>query len=568
MRAAREQAALIGCLYGNRTDLRDQILALDGGTAVVFASQFNPNGFPPSWWMIRQGNVMFIVNAGTTNSTQWARHLSGILGEVQPSYPNSIVHPGFYDAGVTLNFSAMQVFLGPFIEDFVYSISGHSFGGGTGHLIARAVVNRVGSHRVQLMTFGEPRVFATVNPVPDAPSVHWRFDKEADIVTSLPPVCKRYSLLTLVLRKFSQWPPPKLTGKLGGPQDTVSPTEPGLPAPWQHFGRQAWVWSNGQLQLEGESRPPRPSGAIPPDAANLEKNHVIPTGYWPVLKANLQRNPNPGEEGLIAIGDTMVAEYGSQTFPDLPIQQDVNLQALRNLLLRDPSAPITQEEGARSQGTSLTPTAIRLAGESNGEFFGSSIMAEFWDVTMAINNDTYGKSQTVTLGSNVSLAQAYAQSEQLVKKRASLLGRAEDETTKQYAAPNGLGSPAVELLKIVDPRTPRFGQVFDVPFSWGEPHAAAGSAETSNAADPLWNSISINLYGLNGAVRQRYTLTIVGFPDRMIEAGAIKWNYLFGAGITEPAQTLATKMKAFLDELTASEFEFFEAVIDHMGKGG
>jgi hypothetical protein len=177
-----ECLGLIAAMYRN---LRAEVQSYLGNDASVESWVWRDDDWPPAYGTIRTlvGDLHVFI-AGTTNLQQWSSHIYTSWGRRFPGQ-TGIVNGWWLDVarGILREIDAQA-------EDTNRNrriiLTGHSYGGAVAHLISLLLAERLGSNRVELVTFGAPKVIAPTINVPRA-STHLRAISLNDPVSPVPP---------------------------------------------------------------------------------------------------------------------------------------------------------------------------------------------------------------------------------------------------------------------------------------------------------------------------------------------------------------------------------------------
>lgn len=541
--AFREQSALIACLYYGAPDQYRAIIGPESPTNLWPLFFVTPTPSEVRVALVLQGDRVFIQIGGTHARTQWAWHLTGAFAQQYEQYTTG-VH--------TFHYQIFQFVLGkvaPLIPQpwtqWRFRLAGHSLGASAAHLLGLHLANLGHGERVEIIGIGEPRVIMDEYDGLH-PKEHWRFTYHDDAVTWVPP-----PLSTRLTNAISSVSPVQAVQVINRSFRRVGQWDPrkwGDLRVWKHYGTRVEVSADGHAFMGSRDQDPIGNDVAVESVARSFTVHLVPSYLDRLDAAAVHYGQSDQARAAVAQARIAIA-----TEPNRMADLNVSPAQYANLVLSNAwfnltkPGPLTQENYLSTAGVDVRTAGIGLPPSlsNKGGFFGGSTMA-LWDVTLCINNDTYGRTQTFGLNGPATIEGAYNKALDLAFRRANLLGRGSNHpgTKLDYAAPDGLDSPVVEFIRIRDAQNPRVGQVFNVPRAIGEADPVLASVD--NSADPLWNSLSITMYGLLGGVRKRSTLTIVGQPDRAVVGGYYVGNIEFGG---EAPRQMNARLKGLLDFL-------------------
>ena len=232
--ALLQQNALIECVYNDDQAAAQQIVNLLGSGSVV-AWQFQPQSWPPSYTLLRQGTNLYLCIAGTVNAQQWYGNVVGSFGGPYGSYA-CFAHSFFLDASNTL----WEQLLPSLPADWRacnWYVSGHSYGAAAGFLVALKILQTVPAIFVQYLGFAEPKTLTSGYNGP-LPNPRFCISTIGDAVPMVPP---RYSLPSA--------------------QTAANALYYGIPLDWTHYESIYFVSSSGILSSGSNSDlygPPNP----------------------------------------------------------------------------------------------------------------------------------------------------------------------------------------------------------------------------------------------------------------------------------------------------------------------
>lgn len=127
-----------------------------GYTSYVDQGSSPPSGIP-LWFAVKYpNNKVLIVLSGTYLPVQWYGHLAG-AGMISGSYFPGKVH-SYWEATAFSIGGAITAALGSFSAPQTFYITGHSWGGASGQILAYYLANAYPGSTSQLVTFGAPKV--------------------------------------------------------------------------------------------------------------------------------------------------------------------------------------------------------------------------------------------------------------------------------------------------------------------------------------------------------------------------------------------------------------------------
>lgn len=159
------------CCYWNRQDVLADMIALRGG-GTILAFHWNPDTLPPSWTLYQQGNEVFLDIAGTVNNEQIFNHLTGLFTRLYVGGLN-FAHTFFFEEAIQLLNDLIAVLPANF-QTMPFHITGHSYGGSVGYLVALDFRRSFPSMFVDFMGIAPSKTmtsgFAGLQP---KPNIHW-----------------------------------------------------------------------------------------------------------------------------------------------------------------------------------------------------------------------------------------------------------------------------------------------------------------------------------------------------------------------------------------------------------
>lgn len=180
--AAFINMVLIDCLYRNRKDIVEQYASISGSQLLDFVA--NPESYPPDYCVLKNGNDVLVVIAGTTNNAQWGAHAGSMWAPSIDPVINRTVLLSFQ-----LGEGLIEVPISNLIGDrqnLTIRFAGHSYGGACGHIMAVHFNNApVKPFKLEMMTVGEPKAFG--GSVPNDDFFHARVTNSGDPVQYFPP---------------------------------------------------------------------------------------------------------------------------------------------------------------------------------------------------------------------------------------------------------------------------------------------------------------------------------------------------------------------------------------------
>lgn len=544
LNAVREQASIIGCLYaGDLARCRDIVTTPDYPGALV-RFHTNATGTQVRAAVVRQGRRFFVSFGGTHNWAQWPRHLSGTLAKKYEGGPGAVhvFHAKVFDEMLALVRPDLPADLG----DGDYYISGHSLGGAVANLMGLWLARNATSSYTEVITFGEPRCLIEGYEGP-RPYSHWRVTHLADGITHVPfPYTSAVVPASGVSNVYRFW---AMLKRPVGERPFWRRENWGDWRPWVHEG------SELQIDDAGEVTVGYFDGDLSSDGLNREAFTRTPEVHAIASYIGRLRIGSAGDGASTFSLDATDSALEALANPpnqaatlDIPAFRIAPPSEVNPPLSLGETVPYDENTVGLAFGVAARiATSLFPALSNKAHFVGDSAMADVWDVTFVVSVDKYSKTMTVSTPS-CSLDEAFTRAFNLAKLRAGLLGADVQATVTDFALPVGTGRPAIEYIRIRDAKNPRVGRVLPVPYNTGMAWAPAGGGEANNGSDPLWNQLSLPLYGTNGAQRRRYALHITGFPDKVVVGGKFVGTAIVGVS----AKSFNTNLKDFLNELTNS----------------
>jgi pimeloyl-ACP methyl ester carboxylesterase len=177
-----------------------------------------PGVYPPNFIIVRDGGDWWFYSSGVNSLFHGVASVAGGVGELYS--PGVLVHSFFY--------SAYNLYVKPHLDALVgtpgpgvkFHFCGHSYGGALAFLAGIDYKARYGGGRVEVLTFGQPRVFTRDFTDPGF----------------------RYTRLAFFLDPIAQLPPVTIGLNYGA---TVG--LPVVPNIWTHFGTGKGIVLNGTI---------------------------------------------------------------------------------------------------------------------------------------------------------------------------------------------------------------------------------------------------------------------------------------------------------------------------------
>lgn len=236
--AAAQQLCLLRAIYKDR---RDGAASLVGTNARIRAwHQIANFSWPPSWAVIEQHPWYFVAIAGTTNLRQMLGHMRGAFAMIQGPGPLPSVEDnrprgapnGAWEALRPALWSDIKQHLPSNLSGVKVLISGHSYGAAMAQMLASTLLAETPGADVELMTFGQPRVWTRGYRGP-VPQVCYLFCSQWDPVFVSPPDVHLVWLGNI-----------GTDASLGG-VDWIE---------WRHVGHCVYLNADGATELEGPER--------------------------------------------------------------------------------------------------------------------------------------------------------------------------------------------------------------------------------------------------------------------------------------------------------------------------
>lgn len=499
----------------------------------------------PSYLLARQGSRWMVAVRGTTNAPQWFHHFRGSTGRSYDLPGNALVH-SFHHAVEHQLFDVIRSNMPPVLAGTTVHICGHSYGASLAFLLSNRFASTTDADAVQLMTFGEPRAL-TNGYRGELPDPHVRWCSDRDIVTEIPPGTVNIVDVIAPWHRAITWA--NRLGKAGKPfSETIDNWSP---RSWKHYGPGVLLDVLGRVEPYKDIVFTRNLAIVLSGQALWVRDHLMVDGYAPRLLANADSRVLTGQDAaVVAVLRALTLATGVPTthvkFNSLSESERLAVLDVLGWTSDGPSALQLRSPAAVAVRT--TVTSIGGDGSKGGFFLGGGGAMALWDVGLCVSNDKNSKVMTISTESGGDAQSVYLAVLPIVSARAALLGR--DQLTSpagDNALPLGAGTPVVEFVRVVDRLASRVGQVFNVPRAYGNPPSLTPEAESG--ADPLWNCVTMPMFGVTGGRRVRSQLTIVGQPDAVIKGGALNTTYAYTASVDPKLWT--ERFKVFINLLTS-----------------
>lgn len=499
--AALQQAALLETLYHDRQQDARTILGLAGGGEVLTWS-FRDSSWPPSLAVFKQGADYWAVIAGTQNAKQMVGNVAGaVVSDNTWGRPLTWRNRYWQFQADKLHDQAAPL-LATAGADFTLHICGHSYGAGVAHLLALQYAEELGTDRVELLTFGEPKAITAGYSGPFA-KYHFRVASVRDLVCYVPP---GNALLIIPVRA----PVKLLVGK--------------ALAEWEHYGRCYVVTDYGTIYEPTPTQARFGNLLQLPDA---DIAHHLTAHYVRQLAPPAKRETN-GDPGIIKIADIGIAQGNAgfgQTL-DESSQNGALVPDLTNSLYFPgvSPGPITPDNiaGGVSVTSQLVDVYYGFPANIGSSLKGKSNMAapNTYKLTFALNNSVHGTSLSFAHVNPGGIAGALIKAQTLAQKLALLLG---NNVGAGAAARKATEAPKIERVKISSAENPRVSGVFEL-----DGPLYQGPFKSDGAAEALMKAISVRIPGINGVdhTTLHYAVHhIVGFPDGAESSEKIQWGW-------------------------------------------
>lgn len=537
--AMLQQAAILCCVRrGSRTHLEEILALFDAGEIVSF--EYRPLSFPPSYALWKKGDHFYLAIAGTANVWQYLGHFTGAV--------ISVGHNGHsfntFFAGIAHN--SFRPILNPFIETGELkklSLTGHSYGGGVATVLAAeyaaGAVTNLNSEVlrpdfIEYMSFGAPRSLGLGWSLEPQPNAGFHVYHEEDPVPKLPP-----KLLQMLTNRFT-----------GGPIFSLSFNDK-----WAHLADRVCFDDNGDYV----DRFPEPNGffASLPDIDEPIDFDKHPIDNYARLAIRQWVNHHGGVtmDRLIAPLQAVLALPDNQS-DNVNINPStyVDFTAANTVYYGNGADVLDSNSVVQTESVSMSLGEAEFGGASNigppssitASFAGGDPVATsgLWNVSLFLNNSLYGRSETYTLAltGGSSIDEAFEKAKLLADERRKILG---NEWATAQANRKTLGAPQIEYIRIVDVRSPRYGQLFDV-----KRKKYLGLINTGgNPADVLSTTMSMRLRGKNvddTDIIHQSNLITCGQPDDCVKSGELNEDYVMRTN----GQTFGELLVAYVNYLT------------------
>lgn len=489
--AAMVQAAgLVSAIYWNDQVRAQQIIDLHGSGTII-AWQFDQDSWPPSWMAVQQGTRITICIAGTVNASQVLLHLSGAIAKPYGT-SGDYVH-SLWDKIASEMLPDINSIMPADLSGYTIAITGHSYGASIAHLLANYFSTQVGNNNVEVLTFAEPRAISDGYSGPQ-PSTHFRVVASGDIVPSLPPVSTQLML--------------------SGISGTTLTSPVFL---WSHYGDVKRFTSSGQLLTGPQSE--SEAWLTPNNVINTLQNTHYMSNYANIVAQYYQDNIGTApDDQAAAITQAIINQPEVQTQNVNILRTDyINLNTASTVYFAPQSPVLSPTDLDELQSLSITSQGAKSGLNTNSGLLQgfNSTMANFYKLTLFVNNGLYGRSASFTLGGGVTWAGAENASKTLIDKYTDMLGN------NQAAAPfaKSEACPMVEFYRISDAENPGVSQIYktDAAIAFGNHNGV------NTAADFFSTSVSTRLVGQNAgnpAVFRYSNWLYTGQPDGIFTSGA------------------------------------------------
>ena len=546
--AASEMGGVIACLYAGDQGAFEQIVGpLAPPQVETLYFEVDPGNTEVAGAMWVQPGHLYLAFGGTHAWHQWPRHGTGALSapylDAQGAQVAGVAVHGFHQVVARRMWDLMRPFFPADWESRELRVTGHSLGGSVAQLIAWRLAQLGHGARTQTITFGAPRCILGYYQGA-RPAAEYRVTNIDDIVPHLPPP------YTTVVVEGIQALMMIRSGRPKGDQGLKDTEGASGLNRWLHYGDNYSVSVPGGIDVfrgDTDKGIPGPWHQV---ALKSATTHRMPA-YLARQEAAGFRYGQPLQAfQAIDIGRIAMADPANPV-PEITIDPRTGADIVYSnaQLLPAPSQPLTMGNAGSTQGMFNRFFAIGLDDSVlNGEVLGGDTVA-MWDLTVLVNNDVYGTSNTVALD-GATEAQARSAVLEFAFRRAKLLGNDKDADPIVYMAiSQGRSSPAVEYARIRDAQNPRVGDVFPVPSNKGLPYKSTSSAaaKLANAADPMFVSVNLSLRATAGAVVKRAILKITGVPDKVVALGGYDGTLNVGAS----AIPFETHLRSLVDWLTS-----------------
>lgn len=193
--AAQQQLFGIVATYAKNTGVVNQYLGSDGS---VVGTLFVDGYWRPSVMLVEQGpKRYFLFIEGTVGAVQAALQADNTANKYRDPVAGAYGGTFWVSNGIDVDRWVLDRvdFEDPAVT---MHIAGHSLGGSVANVVAMRWANRLGPSRVSLISFGEPRTYATGMREP-RPSIDWRVVSTGDIVPTYPSDGKALTLTSLLV---------------------------------------------------------------------------------------------------------------------------------------------------------------------------------------------------------------------------------------------------------------------------------------------------------------------------------------------------------------------------------
>jgi hypothetical protein len=328
--ALLEQQCFVQSLYTNSISVCQTLLDNSGGGSVL-ASAFQPDSWPPSWVLSRQGNTLIVNIAGTTNAQQWAGDVIGVFAVANP-FGGGRAHSFFLAAFINL-LSAMRPSFPADVATCSWKITGHSYGGAVAFLFSLFALQTFPGVSVQYFGDAAPKALTTGYEGP-LPGPGFVIQNGADIFPSVPPNSVLSSITAVVpVVQFA------------------------VPWNWTHYLPGVYLQQNGAVTAENPVKTDQPIN--PTTLTDTANSHYLTSYLVSTSQAVSTFTNSPYARSVQTIAATLIAAPNRQiTVTNCGALATVNT-AIQNVqtFLGQPGSPLTN-----SNLPSLVSGTVTLSG--------------------------------------------------------------------------------------------------------------------------------------------------------------------------------------------------------------